>query len=67
MTNFIFSDEEGSLKILYNKIKACIEQASEEICVIVDNISMLFDSASNAINVLNWLHYCLALVKKSQV
>jgi hypothetical protein len=62
-------DEEASFKALYHKIKAFVEssEAMDEVCIVVDNLSILLETCQRPALVIDFIHYLQVLVRRPEV
>jgi len=60
------SEEETSLRTLYQRVKGFVEAEADDVCVIIDNLSVLFESCQQPNLVLDLVHYLQLLIRRTE-
>jgi hypothetical protein len=62
-------NEDAAFKSLYHKVKAFVEssEAMDEVCVVIDNLSVLLETCQRPALVLDLVHYLQAFIRRTEV
>ncbi len=62
-------NEDAAFKSLYHKLKAFVEssEAMDEVCVVIDNLSVLLETCQRPALVLDLVHYLQAFIRRTEV
>jgi hypothetical protein len=62
-------NEDAAFKSLYHKVKAFAEssEAMDEVCIVIDNLSVLLETCQRPALVLDLVHYLQAFIRRTEV
>ncbi|ELR14779.1 angiotonin transactivated protein 1 isoform 2, putative [Acanthamoeba castellanii str. Neff] len=61
-------NEDAAFKSLYHKVKAFVEssEAMDEVCIVIDNLSVLLETCQRPALVLDLVHYLQAFIRRTE-
>jgi hypothetical protein len=63
------NNEDAAFRTLYRKVKDFVESSEtmDEVCIVIDNLSVLLETCQRPALVLDLIHYLQALVRRTEV